>query len=331
MPFDEAWYLNTYPDVADAVRDGRLPSGHDHYVRFGRSEGRHPCAEPTPQQEGCAAHAHLAFPPGHYYSPIVDPGQLARAGFATRRQADPMPGIAFDYHRMERLARELLRHETPPMPKEAGESRYFQNNEMYGLGDAIVLSCFVSHLRPRRWIEVGSGFSSAVLLDTLDLHTELQTDVTFIEPDTERLQRLLRAKDHQRVEIIAGDVQDVPLETFDALDSGDVLFLDTTHVSKTGSDLNHELFRIVPRLRPGVVIHFHDIFDGFEYPDRWIYDENRSWNEQYLIRAFLMFNHDFEVLYANDGFAKQRPEVLRSLRPEILVHPGGGLWLRRAR
>ena len=200
---------------------------------------------------------------------------------------------------------------------------------MYGLGDAIVLSCFLSHFKPKRWIEVGSGFSSAILLDTLDANQALHAAVTFIEPNTERLERLLTARDRTRVTIIRSNVQDVALSVFRSLEAGDVLFFDTTHVSKTGSDVNHEIFRIMPVLNSGVIVHFHDVFDGFEYPENWVYEENRSWNEQYLLRAFLMFNKQFEILYANDSFAKRLPGVLRAIRPDILKNPGGGLWLRR--
>jgi predicted O-methyltransferase YrrM len=214
-------------------------------------------------------------------------------------------------------------------PQRDPARRYHANNDMYAMGDAAILAGMLRHLRPQRWIEVGSGYSSAVLLDTLDRTPGLATTLTFIEPDPVRLDALLRPADRTRATIIQSGVQAVPLETFDALGAGDVLFLDTTHVAKTGSDVVHEVFRILPRLASGVVVHLHDVFADFEYPDAWIFGENRSWNEQYLLRAFLMFNNAFEVLYANDLFARDRWALVAARWPALLENPGGGFWMRR--
>ena len=119
------------------------------------------------------------------------------------------------------------------------------------------------------------------------------------------------------------------MDVFATLERGDILFLDTTHISKTGSDVNHELFEILPRLSSGVVIHFHDIFADFDYPEDWIYDQNRSWNELYVLRAFLMYNESFEIIYANDAFAAARSELISEKCPQILENQGAGLWLRK--
>ena len=200
---------------------------------------------------------------------------------------------------------------------------------MFCLGDAFVLACMVRHLRPRRYVEVGSGFSSAVVLDTLDRTPGLATACIFIEPDTERLESLLRPADQARTTIIRSDVQHVPLDVFRGLGHDDILFLDTTHVSKTGSDVNHELFNILPILTSGVVVHFHDIFWGFDYPDQWVFDENRSWNEAYVVRAFLMYNEQFEIMYANNVFGLAQPAQLERVCPGISHNPGSGFWLRK--
>jgi hypothetical protein len=268
------------------------------------------------------------YPIGHYYSPVVDPDELAKSSFGKQRKPDELLCIDFNYEKMKPLIATALTARTMSLPEEATpEFRYYVNNDMFGIGDAIVLSAFLSHFKPANWIEVGSGFSSAILLDTLDRDSTLKTKVVFIEPNTDRLEALIRQEDRERVSIIKSIVQDVPLETYEILGAGDVLFLDTTHISKTGSDVNHEVFQILPRLKPGVIVHFHDVFDVLEYPDEWIYKENRSWNEQYLLRAFLMYNDNFEVLYANDAFAKHNRGFIKEICPDILRNPGGGLWL----
>jgi predicted O-methyltransferase YrrM len=326
----EAWRLSL----------GRAPSDAELAYLVGRlTAGESPmeyllelvdCQEAVARQARLAAVTPLFVPPGHYYSPVVDPSEL-RTRWPGDRGKDGLPGIEMDFTAMEAMFERLMAHQAGlDFPdREASTHRYHLENDMYGIGDATILACMIRHFRPRRIIEVGSGFSSAVILDTLDRIPDLATACTFIEPYTERLDALLRPADLERVTIIRSGIQTVPLETFAALKAGDILFLDTTHISKTGSDVNHEVFEVLPRLASGVVIHFHDIFAGFEYPDEWIFTENRSWNEQYLLRAFLMFNGQFDIIYANDAFVKMRPEKIKSLCPRILENGGGGFWLRR--
>jgi hypothetical protein len=114
------------------------------------------------------------------------------------------------------------------------------------------------------------------------------------------------------------------------LEAGDVLFVDSTHVAKAGSDVNHIFFRVLPALKPGVIIHFHDIFHPFEYPREWFFNGNRSWNELYLLRAFLMNNASYRVLFFNSWFAHKHPEC-REVLPNFWKNPGGGFWMRKER
>jgi predicted O-methyltransferase YrrM len=286
------------------------------------------CKEATDRRAAVEA-VRLFVPPGHFYSPVVGPSELEHA---YQPSSEDTPGITLDLRAMEAVFHHLMdaRGELRFPSERTDGFRYYYQNEMFDYGDAAVLSGMLRYLRPQRWIEVGCGYSSAALLDTLDRTPSLETWVTFIEPNPgHRLNALLLGADQDKARIIEAGVQQVHLDLFEELEANDVLFLDTTHISKTGSDVNHELFEILPRLNPGVVIHFHDVFDGFEYPPEWVFQQNRSWNEQYLLRAFLTFNPKFEIFYANDAFARRRPEVVKSLDGSILANPGGGLWLRR--
>jgi hypothetical protein len=126
-------------------------------------------------------------------------------------------------------------------------------------------------------------------------------------------------------------VQEVPLEFFDQLEAGDVLFIDSSHVAKTGSDVNHLYLKVLPRLRAGVRIHVHDVFFPYEYPREWVLDENRSWNEQYLVQALLMFSTGFRVRFGGcHAYARHRERL-----GEVLAHPkgkvygGASLWIER--
>lgn len=291
---------------------------------------RSPKPEPPPVAAEAPPVVASLFPHGHFYSPVVDPAALDRDRFRALRDSDPLAGLTLDLGAMDVLFAQLMRHYPAiAFPEEAdGKTRYHYLNDQYTYGDAIILSAMLRELHPARYIEVGSGFSSAVALDTNDA-LDAPIACTFIEPYTERLESLLRPSDAGRVTVMRARVQDVPLETFDALSAGDILFLDTTHIVKTGSDVLHEVFHILPRLASGVIVHFHDVFDAFEYPERWVFEENRSWNEQYLLRAFLMYNPAFEILYANQFYFRRRREAVARQAPLIARNAGGGLWLRK--
>ena len=88
---------------------------------------------------------------------------------------------------------------------------------------------------------------------------------------------------------------------------------------------------IIPRLRPGVIVHVHDIFLPGEYPRDWLQREHIFWNEQYLLRAFLMFNQNFEILLANAYLSGKYPAVVRATFPTVDPSNGASFWMRRVR
>ncbi len=183
--------------------------------------------------------------------------------------------------------------------------------------------------RPKRFIEIGNGFSSALALDVNALFLAETVAFTFIDPYPDLLRQLVPDSDLARHRVIALPIQQVPLDLFQTLESGDFLFIDSSHVSKAGSDVHTEVFDILPRLKPGVLVHFHDIFYPFEYLSEWFFEENRSWNEIYLLRAYLMNNSDYEIILFNDYLGKKKTDDLARYLPKSSLNPGGSLWLRR--
>jgi predicted O-methyltransferase YrrM len=285
-------------------------------------------------EEGRAAAGrklNLYVPPGHFYSPIVDTDELRRTPpvFADSANAT-MPALAIDGERMRAFWNDCAGLRAAlPFPAEKREGlRYFYENESFSYGDAVVLYLMLRAHRPRRIIEVGSGYSTACMLDTIERHLAGQTALTCIEPYPERLLGLVEAQDRKAIRLIERPVQQVELSLFDQLEENDILFIDSTHVAKTGSDVCHEFFNILPFLNAGVLIHFHDVFYPFEYHRDWVYDQNRSWNELYLMRAFLMYNDAFEIVFFNHYFA-QFFAADAATCPAFMKNPGGGLWLRK--
>ena len=210
-----------------------------------------------------------------------------------------------------------------------GHRYYFENN-FFSYGDALVLQAMLRWLRPGRVIEIGSGFSSAAMLDTRD-RFRVPGRLTCIDPEATRLRGLLRPADGEVCEVLACKVQDVDLARFRALAAGDILLVDSAHVMKTGNDLHHILFDILPVLAPGVLVHFHDVFWPFEYPMDWVLGERRAWNEVYALRAFLTGNAGYKILFFNDYFARFRGDAMRAAHPFMARNTGGSLWLRKLR
>jgi hypothetical protein len=124
--------------------------------------------------------------------------------------------------------------------------------------------------------------------------------------------------------------EDIPLTVFDELRPGDVLFVDTTHTVKTGGDVVRLVLDVFPRLRPGVLVHLHDIFLPYEYPRDWVVARRRAWGEQYLLQAFLAFNRGVEVVFPAHALAREHAatvaDVVRSFRDGVCP---GAFWMRR--
>jgi predicted O-methyltransferase YrrM len=307
----------------------------------------HPAPDPTPAEpaaevlpiapiEGAtpASSVPIFAPPGHFYSPIVDPAEL----IAEPRRSRVWPArsretLGVDWHDADQVAlcrdvfaaqhRLSFRVEASDDPTE-----YFVMNDQYPPLDAWLLEAMIQWLRPRRMIEIGSGFSSLV---TARVNRELlggQLRFTCVEPYP---RQFLLDGVPGISDLIVDLIQDVPLEAFDSLGARDILFIDTSHVVKTGGDVTWIFHEIVPRLATGVVVHIHDIFLPSEYPEAWV-AEGRSWNESYLVHSFLAFNEAFEVVFGNSFMAERHPDVLAGAFPGWPTSPsrgGASLWLRR--
>lgn len=220
----------------------------------------------------------LHVPPGHPYSPISSPTDIERTPDTETGDVGELPGIDLRTQQQWDLLNRLL----PLYPHVAdllrNAPRYDLDNTWFAGADAVFMALMLCHLRPSRVIEVGCGYSSALLLDTLP-----EVSATMIDPDPKRLLDLVG----ERPGIFSMPVQDVPLSVFDQLQPGDVLAIDSSHVLKAGSDVHHLLFTVLPRLPQGVYVHVHDIFYPFEYPRRWL-DRGVSFTEAYAWRALLL-------------------------------------------
>ena len=251
--------------------------------------------------------------PGHFYSPATSRHDRERA---TAWRTRPPVGIDMDESGQVQLMHDLL-----PLMDDLPEDRWLPN-DMYGRADAAVLRAMLRHHEPRRLLEVGSGYSTAVALDVVDRYLP-HLDITCVEPYPQRLLSRLRPGDD--VATIVEPVQDVPIEVFGHLGAGDFLFIDSTHVLKSGSDVAWLYLHVLPTLTPGVIVHVHDVHWPFEYPEGWI-REGRDWTEVYLLRAFLTHNNAWRVRLMTSWMWGHHPELVP---PALRSQPTGSLWMQR--
>jgi 2-polyprenyl-3-methyl-5-hydroxy-6-metoxy-1,4-benzoquinol methylase/predicted O-methyltransferase YrrM len=272
------------------------------------------------------------FAPGHYYSPMYDSRELeSRREAIWPSQPRATPDVDWREQAQCALADEVFASlETLDFDREEPRDPtvYWALNDQYPPLDAWVLAGMVEHLRPRTMIEVGSGFSSLV---TARVNRErLDDSMRFVCIEPNPRQFLLDGVPGIS-ELRTEPIQGTPLETFDALGEGDILFIDTSHTVKTGGDVVWIFHEILPRLAAGVHVHIHDVFLPGEYPEAWV-REGWGWNESYLVRSFLSYNGAFEVVWGSQYMSLFHPDKLTAAFPE---HPryadraGAALWLRR--
>ena len=276
----------------------------------------------------------LCWPLDHFYSPVPDNRALAREPARSRVwPAVPRPTPGIDWRGDEQVAflRDQLGTQEPiDLPSQpTGDPRdYHTANEMFSRLDAWLLQGMLRHFRPRRMIEVGSGWSSLLTARVNREYLDGELHFTCIEPYPPEFL-------HDGVdgisELIVAPVQEVSPERFAALQSGDVLFIDSSHTVKTGGDVPWLFEEVLPRLNSGVVVHVHDIGLPRDYPQEWVF-AGRAWNEQYLVRAFLTFNSEFRVLLGVSWLGVHRADVLSATLPDYPAgyrDSGASLWIQR--
>lgn len=262
----------------------------------------------------------------HYHEPVPDFRELSVARLSRRRE--PV-GIVFDLPgqlgRLEDL-HSRFGAELRALGAEA-DGTYVRNPYFSGL-DAAVYFAIVRDLKPTRITEIGGGYSTRIAARAVSANAREGHDavITVIEPYPEA--RLIEAE--IKMTLIEERVENLDPASFCGLDRGDILFIDSSHVLRCGGDVVAELLDILPRLKPGVWVHIHDIFFPFDYPADWVIGRRAAFNEQYAVEAFLTFNERFAVRFSNCWLAADYPEIVARVNPngEGGANPAS-LWLLR--
>lgn len=258
----------------------------------------------------------ISVTPNHYYWPIPDLGELSGREWPLAR---PTPGVELNLEKQRGFAAGVV----APYARECSfssvpgqrEYEYHYNNGLFECVDAEVAYAMVRHFKPRRVVEIGGGYSTRLMAHALLRNAAAQAapgELITIEPAPSEV---LRNGFPGLSMLLADPAQNVDLSLFASLQAGDILFVDSSHVVKIGSDVCYECLQILPRLRPGVIVHFHDIFLPCEYPRQAVLDRLCFWSEQYLLQAFLAMNQEFEVLWAGSAMQLFHPEALLNAVP----------------
>ena len=255
----------------------------------------------------------------NYYSPIPAWEDVPAHLFERR---DSLRGIRFDLDGyLEQLAPLMAEFEPP--------GGFTWDNGMYDAIDADVLYATVRDLRPARLIELGSGFSSLIIAAAVrrNLSDGYVTDYTVYDPFARDFIR----QGVEGLEYHSLAAVDVPASVFDSLRSGDLLFIDTTHTVKLGSEVNRIILDVLPGLSTGVSVHIHDVFLPYEYP-KWFFENRLYWAEQYLLQAFLTQNQVWEITLPLFALTKECPKEVARLVPSFRATAmPGAFWMRSAR
>jgi len=270
-----------------------------------------------PSRQACTALFRLAertgvhLTPRHYYTPVPDVRWLRRHA-QLWEGASTLAGVAWDLDaQLERLARI-----STPYVQEVAGLEFFNRvtSDQWGPGygpiESQVLHCFLRAHRPKRVIEIGSGVSTACMLHALEREAE-PAQLTCIEPLPSPVLR-----ETAGARLLVQCCQEVPAAFFSGLQEGDLLFIDSSHAVKVGSEVPRIYLEIIPRLRPGVFIHIHDIFLPYLYPPDILTWPFWAWQETVLLAALLTNNPKLEVLFCLSALHHSRPNEMRALLPD---------------
>lgn len=252
--------------------------------------------------------------PVHYYSALPNLVELEKGRELWARKSE-LPGVEVN---LGEQASNLRRICLPYQKEYAGNRGYRdavsgQLGPGFGYIEAQALHGVLRHFKPRRVVEIGGGVSTYCMVRALEANPSpvgQAWSLTCIEPFPSAALRSLA-----QIQLIRQSVQAVSLELFGQLSERDLLFVDSSHVVKVGSDVNHTILEVLPRLAAGVVIHFHDINFPYDY-SRGVLQDFFQGTETSLLRAFLIFNPKVEILFCLSHLHYERQDVLREVFPE---------------
>tara|TARA_B110000858_G_scaffold195367_1_gene251610 strand:- start:279 stop:1145 length:867 start_codon:yes stop_codon:yes gene_type:complete len=227
----------------------------------------------------------------HYYDPLFSQKDISRPLSSKRN----LKAINWNIEEQIQYLKKLkFSHEFTEFLDQ--DNKFYFGNGSYESGDAEYLYNIIRDIKPKKVIEIGSGFSSLIIQCALKKnsseHSNYKSKQICIEPfEVPWLEKT-------GIEVLRKRVELIDISIFEQLDEGDVLFIDSSHIIRPQGDVLFEYLEILPSLKKGVIVHIHDIFTPRDYPEEWVFDQVKLWNEQYLLEAFLSNNDTWEIIGA---------------------------------
>ena len=219
----------------------------------------------------------------NYYEPLFNFDNLKKKLNEKRN----LPGVKFDVDEQVKSLSQFNYNE------ELKNLSFNFNNKFFEAGDAEIYYQTIRYFKPKKIIEIGSGHSSLLAKQAIKNNKKIDnvtTKLTCIEPYENRW---LEEND---IHVIREKVEEIDIKIFSDLNKNDILFIDSSHVIKPQGDIIKIFLEILPKLKPGVIIHIHDIFSPRDYPENWLKVENRFFNEQYLLEGILDNSSKYKIM-----------------------------------
>lgn len=199
---------------------------------------------------------------------------------------------------------------------------FFWNNTQFSYSDAMSYYAFIRHFKPKKIVEIGSGFSTLIAIDAIQKNGS--GDITCIEPFPRPF-----IEKSDKIDLLKVSAQNITSKWLNEnLNDGDVLFIDSTHTVKTGSDCLHIYLRLLPEIKHDIYVHVHDVFLPFGMPIDWLLDHHIYWTEQYLLLAFLLDNHKASFLFGSSYHEWANEDLLKSFMHGRASPGGGSFWFK---
>lgn len=262
----------------------------------------------------------------HYYEPLFNTGRLHEELLSQERR---LPGIEWNVDaQLELLDTFHYGEEARIAIERVGAAQRLALSDSFLSGDAEFWFSMIRHFKPRQVIEIGSGQSTLLAMAAINANSAEEPSSrcrhVCIEPYEQPW------LESTSVEVLRARAEDVPLALFQELGEGDILFIDSSHIIRPQGDVLTEYLDLIPSLSPGVIVHIHDVFSPRDYPAEWVVAENKFWNEQYLLEAFLTHNRDWEILAALNLLHHSHPNALRRVCPSLTAdREPGSFYIRR--
>jgi len=274
---------------------------------------------------------HITY--NHFYEPVPDTRTLPNELWVKHTD---MVGVRFDKDQQINLLfkfQSMFEKEFEKFPKEQTKIpyQYFVYNNSFEFVDGEIYYCMIRYFKPRKIIEIGAGYSSYLAAQAILKNKEEGKECKLIVVDPYPNETIKKGFPGLS-ELIKLKVEDINISLFQELKENDILFIDSSHILKINNDVHYLYLEVLPKLNKGVFVHIHDIFLPADYPRKWVLNDYKFWNEQYLLQAFLTFNNSFEVVFGASYMHLKHKDILKkifsSYKPSCNIGPGS-FWIKR--